>query len=121
MREAGLSMSKVAVLRIESGERGISLDEALGFASVLDAAPAHLLSPPDGEYVWPTDRQGHTGAEFRNWLLFGDPLLVREEGQRVRARMHAIFEVERLAQAMVDARRGDDSAGATPQLSNSAT
>ena len=52
-----------------------------------------------------------SGAEFRNWLLFGDPLLVSEEGQRVRARFKAIFAIERLAQAMVDARRGDDSAG----------
>ena len=52
-----------------------------------------------------------SGAEFRNWLLFGDPLLVSVEGQRVRARYTAIFAIERLAQAIVDARRGADTAG----------
>lgn len=104
-------MSKIAVLRIERGERGISLDEALAFAFVLGAAPANMLSPEDGAYVWPTNRMGLSGAELRNWLLFGDPLLVSEEGQRVRARLKTMFALERLAQAMVDARRGGDSAG----------
>ena len=111
MQERGVAMSKVAVLRIERGERGLSLDEALAFARVLGASPAHLLSPPDGEHVWLIETEGLTGGELRNWLLFGDPFLVSEEGQRVRARYKAIFAIEGLAQAIVDAKRGDDRAG----------
>ena len=111
MQENGVPMSKVAVLRIERSERGISLDEALAFARVLGASPAHLFSPPEGEHVWLTEGEGLTGAELRNWLLFGDPFLVSDEGQRVRARMKAIFAIEGLAQAIVDAKRGDDRAG----------
>jgi transcriptional regulator with XRE-family HTH domain len=111
MTEQGRPMSKAAVLRIENGERGLSLDEALAFATVLSAVPAHLLSPPDGEHVWLTESLGLTGAELRNWLLFGDPLLVSTEGKRVRVRMNTIFMVEKLAQAIVDAKRGGDEAG----------
>jgi len=111
LQETGSPMSKAAVLRIERGERGISLDEALAFARVLAASPAHLLSPSEGEHVWLIDTEGLTGGELRNWLLFGDPFLVSEEGQRVRARYKTIFAIEALAQAIVDAKRGDDRAG----------
>jgi hypothetical protein len=104
-------MSKAAVLRIESGDRGLSLDEALAFAWVLNAAPAHLLSPPEGEGVMLTADAGLDGSGLRNWLLFGDPLLISTEGKRVRKRMDAIFTIEALAQAIVDAKRGGDEAG----------
>jgi transcriptional regulator with XRE-family HTH domain len=111
MRERGQPMSKAAVLRIESGERGLSLDEALAFAWVLNAAPAHLLSPPEGEYVMLTADGGVDGSGLRNWLLFGDPLLLSTEGKRVKTRMNAVFTIEALAQAIVDAKRGGDRAG----------
>ena len=48
-------LSKAALLRIEKGKgfdeggRGLSLDEAIALAAVLNAAPAHLLTPPEGE------------------------------------------------------------------------
>jgi transcriptional regulator with XRE-family HTH domain len=111
MREHGQQMSKAAVLRIESGDRGLSLDEALAFAWVLNAVPAHLLSPPEGEGVMLTADAGLDGSGLRNWLLFGDPLLISTEGKRVRTRMTAIFAIEALARAIVDARQGGDRAG----------
>jgi len=107
----GRPMNKAAILRIEKGVRGVSLDEAFALAAVLVVAPAHLLSPPDGEHVWLTGNMAVNGAEMRNWFLFGDPLLISPEGRRVSARMDLVFTIEALAQAIVDAKRGGDSAG----------
>jgi len=108
----GRPMNKAAILRIERGVRGVSLDEALALAAVLFVAPAHLLTPPDGEFVWLTGKLGVDGAGLRNWLLFGHPMLMASpEGRRVRARTDVVFTIEALAQAIVDAKRGGDSAG----------
>jgi transcriptional regulator with XRE-family HTH domain len=109
--DAGQPISKAALLRIERGERGLSLDEALALAQVLYVAPAHLLSPPDDEQVWLTPSYAVDGAGMRNWLLFGDPLLLTPPGKRVRARTELAFIVEAHAQALMDAKRGNDQAG----------
>jgi transcriptional regulator with XRE-family HTH domain len=108
---AGRPMNKAAIVRIERGERGVSLDEALALAYVLNVAPATMLSPPEGEHVWLTGTFAVEGWELRNWLLFGDPTLWTSEGQRVRARMDLVFTIEGFAQAIVDAKRGGDTAG----------
>jgi len=109
---AGQPLDKAAVLRIERGGRGVSLDEALALAWVLGVAPLHLLSPPDGQVVWVTRKAAVDGAGLRNWALFGDALLLSAEGRRVKGRIRLVLEVEGLAQALVDAKRGGDSAGA---------
>src|SRR5688500_17476466 len=57
MTAVGRPISKVGLLRIESGARGISLDEAIALIAELHAVPPHLLTPPEGEYVWLTDKQ----------------------------------------------------------------
>jgi hypothetical protein len=105
-------MNKAAVLRVERGERVLSLDEALALAWALNVAPAHLVSPRDGSYVHVVDDTGLSGAAIRNWLLFGDPFPLRTEGQRVKARVSLVYAIENLAQAFVDANRGGDEAGA---------
>lgn len=89
----------------------MGLDEALALAYVLNVAPATMLSPPEGEHVWLTGTRAVEGWELRNWLLFGDPTLWTPEGQRVRARMDLVFTIEGFAQAIVDAKRGGDTAG----------
>jgi transcriptional regulator with XRE-family HTH domain len=110
--EAGQPMSKVALLRIERGERGLLLDEALALAQVLHVAPAHLLSPEDEEQVALTPSFSVDGAGLRNWLLFGAPMLaMTQEGQRASARINLAFNVEDYAQAIVDAKLGRDKAG----------
>jgi transcriptional regulator with XRE-family HTH domain len=110
--EAGQPMSKVALLRIERGERGLLLDEALALAQVLHVAPAHLLSPEDDEMVALTPSFSVDGAGLRNWLLFGAPMLaMTQEGQRASARIKLAFNVENYAQAIVDAKQGSDKAG----------
>jgi hypothetical protein len=112
MAEAGRPLSKLTLLRIESGDRGLPLDDALALADVLGVAPAHLLTPPDGEMVWPTDKRGVDGEGMRNFLRFGHPMLgATPEGKR--ARLSAALEeiVLAQAQAFVDAARGGDKAG----------
>jgi transcriptional regulator with XRE-family HTH domain len=110
--DAGQPISKAALLRIERGERGLALDEALALAQVLNVAPAHLLSPPDDEQVWLTPSYAMDGTGLRNWLLFGVPILaMTEPGQRASARMKLAFNVEAYAQAIVDAKRGRDEEG----------
>jgi transcriptional regulator with XRE-family HTH domain len=49
MTNAGRPMSKEALLRIENGTRGLSLDEAIALIAVLFAVPPHLLTPPGDE------------------------------------------------------------------------
>ncbi len=105
MNDAGQEMSKVALLRIEKGQRGLSLDEALAFAAVLRAVPAHMLSPRAGEVVMLTKNEGVDGEGLRAWLRTGDafgdfqPKLGRDLERLVRVH----------AEALVDAR--DDRAG----------
>ena len=111
MTAEGRPLSKVALLRIENGKRGLSLDEALALAKLLNVAPAHLLSPPDGSHVWPTDGIGLNGGEMANFLLFGDPLLITPPGQRTALRIDFVHTVEALVRAIGDARNGRDTAG----------
>jgi transcriptional regulator with XRE-family HTH domain len=108
---AGRPLSRVAILGIERGDRRVSLDEALALAQVLYVAPANLLSPPDGQFVRLTEKAAVDGSGMRNWLMFGDPTLHSPEGQRVRARLDLVFTVEMYAQAIIDAKRGGDTAG----------
>jgi len=111
MTEAGRPMSKAALLRIEKGTRGLSLDEAVALAELLGVAPAHMLSPPDDAIVWLTSKSGVDGSGMRNWLLFGDPLLLSPPGQRVTLRLQLVGAIEVYAQAIIDAKKGRDRNG----------
>ena len=117
MTEEGRPLNKEALLRIEKGTRGLSLDEALALARLLDVAPGHLLSPRDGSTVWLTDQRDVDGAGMRNWLLFGEPLLSdTPTGKRAEMRMRLAFAAETYAQAILDAKNGDDTAGKNDAL-----
>jgi transcriptional regulator with XRE-family HTH domain len=112
MREAGFPMDKAAVQRVEKGERGISLDEALAFASVLSAVPAQLLTPPGDEDVYLTKNVGVNGAGMRAWLRYGDAFIADGgdlPDELFRDRVMQAMAV--YAQALVDAKRNDDKAG----------
>jgi transcriptional regulator with XRE-family HTH domain len=117
MTERGRPMSKAALLRIENGERGLSLDEALAFAAVLFAVPAHLLSPPDDAIVWLTDNMGVDGEGLRAWLLHGYEFIATASDYHRGERAKSLEEVVLAhAQALVDARRGKDKAGEVAAL-----
>ena len=112
MRKAGYPMDKAAVLRIEKGQRGISLDEAFAFASVLYAVPAQLFTPPGDELVWLTRNMAVDGSGMRAWLRYGDAFIAHsgdlpEELWQDRA----VEKMAVAAIALVDAMRNDDKAG----------
>jgi transcriptional regulator with XRE-family HTH domain len=117
MTERGRPMSKAALLRIENGERGLSLDEALAFAAVLFVAPAHLLSPRDEETVWLTDNMAVDGEGLRAWLLHGYEFIATTSDYHRAERAKALEKiVVAHAQALVDAIRGEDTAGEVAAL-----
>jgi transcriptional regulator with XRE-family HTH domain len=112
MTDWGRPMSKEALLRIENGTRGISLDEALALAAALFAVPPHLLTPPGDEFVWLTDKMGVDGEGMRAWLRYGDAFIA-DSGDLPDELIadRALAKVSVHAQAFVDAMRGDDKAG----------
>jgi transcriptional regulator with XRE-family HTH domain len=117
MRDAGYPMDKSAVLRIEKGERGISLDEALAFAAILFASPAHLLSPPGDEIVWLTSNRGFDGEGMRAWLLHGDEWIATASDYQRSGHAEMLERVVLAhAKALIDAQRGDDQAGMRAEL-----
>lgn len=115
MSAVGRPIGRPALLRIEKGTRGVSLDEALALAECLAAVPANLLSPPDGSWLALTEKAGVDAAGLRNWLITGDainawPATPQEED---RATLDAILSesLSRYAQALIDANRAGDRAG----------
>jgi transcriptional regulator with XRE-family HTH domain len=115
MRDRGgfPTMSKSAVQRVETGERGLSLDEALGFAAVLWAVPSQMLSPPDDETVWVSDQFGvDGGGEMRQWLRFGASFIA-EAGDLPDEQVEdlKLRAIARHARALLDAIQFKDKAG----------
>jgi hypothetical protein len=96
----------------------LALDEALALAAVLYVAPAHLLSPPDGQTLWLTDKMGVDGDALRNWLMYGAPFIgmaaavaVDSDQEQLALRAQLERELTRYALALTDAVRGEDKAG----------
>jgi transcriptional regulator with XRE-family HTH domain len=111
---AGIPMSKTALLGIENGKRGLSLDEALGITAVLNAVPAHMFTPPEGAWVRLTDKTGTDALGFREFLRYGFPwsldavpveYLPEEEREKFQ------LELAHIALTLVDAYRGVDRVG----------
>ena len=106
-------MSKAALLRIESGERGLSLDEALALAHGLNAVTAHLLSPPEGAFIALTDKFAMDGSGLREWIRYGlwNWKPAPDQGHREGERANLESILTRLAVALTDAVNGNDKAG----------
>jgi transcriptional regulator with XRE-family HTH domain len=112
MEEQGRPISKTALLRIEKGERALTLDEACALTLVLRGVPAQLLSPPEGEMLGLTGQQGVDGTGLRNWLRFGEPFpMATEAGRRAVRSSELERDVLVHAQALIDAKNGNDNAG----------
>jgi transcriptional regulator with XRE-family HTH domain len=112
MREAGYPMDKAAVQRVEKGERGISLDEALAFIAVLSAVPAQMLTPPGDEDVYLKKNYGVNGAGLRAWLRYGDAHIAQSGDLPEELWQDRAMEAMAVhALAYVDATRNRDKAG----------
>jgi transcriptional regulator with XRE-family HTH domain len=116
MTENGIRMSKVSLLEIEKATRGLLLDEALALAAVLNAVPAHLLTPPQGAWVALTSKYSADGSGVREFLRHGFPWHIGHdsvpEEARGEARLSSFqLNLARIALALVDARRGGDNHG----------
>jgi hypothetical protein len=116
--DVGRPLDRAAVLRIESGQRGLALDEAVALATILRAAPAHLLTPPEGELVALTDKEAVDGEALRNWLMYGAPFLgmaaavaVDRDQEQLALRAQLERDLTQYALALTDAVRGEDKAG----------
>ncbi len=122
LRRSGIPMSKTALLGIERAAdqdrvqeaRGLSLDEALAIAAVLNAAPSNMLAPPEGSVVQITDRISTDSLGFREFLRYGFPWnldAVPYEYLPDEEREKFVLDLARLALTMSDAYRAGDKAG----------
>jgi hypothetical protein len=133
MTAVGIPISKTTLVRIEkgSGERGLTLDEALAFAAVLVASPTHLLTPDADVQIALTNEHRTDASRIRDWLRTGTSTrpftqvppapgaagyVVPGEGfdmGRPAMELRERFErdMARLAETLLDSYRGGDEAG----------
>lgn len=121
LTDAGRPIQKAAINHIENCKRGLLLDEAIAIAAELHAVPAHMLTPNDGEMVALTGTKAVDGEGMVQWLRYGDAfvahggdlpdVLIADRAREGFAR-EAVRAIGSHAQALVDARRGNNEAGA---------
>ncbi len=110
MTEAGAAMKYDTVSQIERGKRGISYDEAVLFAGVLQVPFVRLASPLEGEDVV-VRVDGHRPPlqpiELRNWFVFGHwwtPAAV--SAQKMIGLAYAALDVDRSPTDEMDGPKG---------------
>jgi transcriptional regulator with XRE-family HTH domain len=120
MTDGGRPLSKVALLRIESGDRGIALDEAIALTRLLHAVPAQMLTLPEGAMTALTANDWVDGGGMHNWLVYGEPILqlsvlIDAEGTEPRAVLRGRLEqdITTHALALADAFRVKDTKAIT--------
>ncbi|MGH9250758.1 MAG: helix-turn-helix domain-containing protein [Acidimicrobiales bacterium] len=65
----GVRLHPTAIVKIERGTRGVSVDEAFALALALQVAPVHLLVPLDDDApVAVTPNTSAPAAEVRDWV-----------------------------------------------------
>lgn len=120
MSDAGRSVSKASLVRLELAEREPRLDEALALARVLGTAPALLLSPSDDERVSVTSDTTLDGTQLREWFRHGmaREILVlgdKSPGKRMVESMTLAIAAD-AARNLTDAQSARDTAGAADAL-----
>ncbi len=115
MGEAGRPLGKASLVRVENDAREPTLNEVVGLAHLLAAAPANLLSPPADKWFALTDTVGIDDVGLRNWLLTGVGFTVwpAQPGEKDRAILRVWLQnsVTAHAAALADASRVNDQAG----------
>ncbi len=79
LASAGVDLGESAVVRMERGIRGVSLDEAIAIATVLGVSPLHMIIPVDdnGAQLAPQITVATTDA--RAWIRGQRPLTEADE------------------------------------------
>ena len=77
--QLGVSLPRESLARIESGERGVSLDEALQLAAVLRVSPTNLVTPRERKVSVQLGNPADGGlvvdaATVRAWIAARQPL-----------------------------------------------
>jgi transcriptional regulator with XRE-family HTH domain len=111
MSAAGRPLGKASLLRIENMSREPTLDEMLGLAETLKAAPVNLLSPPGDEMLALTGKMSVDHDALRNWLLTGFPFRAPLPHDRAALRLWLEGVVTGHAAALADASRVNDRQG----------
>ncbi len=80
VKALGGGLDRAAISKIETGARGVSLDEALLLAVALDVAPLHLFVPrDDAQPVALTPSLTASAPQVRQWVRGQQPLPGRDD------------------------------------------
>lgn len=79
LNEAGVDLGESAVVRMERGIRGVSLNEAVAIAAVLGVSPLHMMVPVDDNGAQLTPRLTVPTADARAWIRGQRPLTEADE------------------------------------------
>jgi transcriptional regulator with XRE-family HTH domain len=74
LARAGVDLGESAVVRLERGIRGVSLDEAIAIATVLGVSPLHMIVPLDDNGAQLAPALTVSTIDARAWLRGQRPL-----------------------------------------------
>lgn len=100
LADLGIEMDPATLNHIETGQRGIGLDEALELAAALECSPLYLIFPTSREaQVQIAPKVLVYGAEARRWMRAKDPLPGQDRDlfMRVMSEEEAAVKVQWLA------------------------
>jgi transcriptional regulator with XRE-family HTH domain len=73
-RKAGVRLNRVAITKLEAGERRPRLNEVIGLAAVLGISPVQLFTPKEAGRMAVTPKSLVEGSAVRNWCYMREPL-----------------------------------------------
>ena len=79
LASAGLDLGESAVVRMERGIRGVSLDEAIAIAAVLGVSPMHMIVPIDDNGIQLAPQVTVPTTDARAWIRGQRPLTEADE------------------------------------------
>jgi transcriptional regulator with XRE-family HTH domain len=97
LRQLGYSLPAEQISRIETGKRGVKLDDAFALAYALDCSLVHLLVEPDAnepEIVVVGNVQPERQQDVRDWISGAGPLLDQDPVEYARQRPRRDIEAE---------------------------
>ena len=75
----GAELTPFAIARLESGKRGVSLDEAVALAAVLGPSLLHMLVPLENTRVHLAPQLAERAVDARAWIRGQRPLRQADE------------------------------------------